>query len=837
MELTLSFKTEEARELAQKMKKMFENPNPKLVKIIGKERIEKFKKVYFKMLKLYDEGKLPKHENYLGNNELAISIYKNKYYLKDLEGNFIETKPEHLFLRVASFIASVEKKPIKFAKIFYKLMYESFFIPAGRVLAGAGDLYRVKTLANCFVTIIEDDSIEGIWKASMEAARTYSYGGGIGIDISVLRPKGSVVHNAALFSTGSVSFMELYSLTTGIIGQEGRRGALMLTIDVKHPDVLDFIKIKQVPNWTTKQIVEQLRLTGNFTEEQLKEIEKQVMENTQVRFANISIKVSDEFMQALEEQNKFGNDKILVYKKFDKKTIKRVDNIKDVHYSYGIPSKNIENYKLEKVFSSIEELNEYLKQYNKNVTLEELQDAYKRDVFGDYVIELENENFDLAIRFSGDFMLYFSSEQTGEIRKLIKARDIWNEFVASNYKTAEPGIMFWSRMKKYSPSDYAGFPIITTNPCSEVPLEDGGACNLGSINLSRFVIYPFTENAKIDYSLLKKVVIYAIRFMDNVVEWNILLHPLEKQREASRKTRRIGLGVMGIADMFIQLLIDYDSDEALKVLENVMKIIANSAYYASCILAKEKGKLEIDYDKYLENPFIKESISPKIREMIRIYGIRNIALLSIAPTGTISNIAVSFSINGKNYIGVSGGIEPIFALYYTRRTETVERNRIFKIFHSTVQAYIDLKGINKEVQDAKDLEELKKLLPKCFFKTAHYIDPFKRVEIQAIAQKYIDHSISSTINLPADIHPETISDLYIYAWKMGLKSVTVYREGSRFGILTEIREKKDFDEFSKKVFELYVKGKKFLIRGDEVIIIKDKMTTLYHLWKEGKIKI
>ena len=841
MEVLGLLKKEESINLAKKMLKIFENPQPKLVKILGKERIEKYKRIYFKLLEMYDKGLLPSHPNYLGDNELAKNIYKNKYYLKDLDGNLIEEKPEHVFLRVAAFIAAAEEdeeKAIKYARIFYNLMYEGYFMPGGRVLAGAGDLLRVKTLANCFVTIIEDDSIEGIYKAAYEAARTYSYGGGIGIDISVLRPKGSVVHNASLKSIGGAGFMELYSLTTGLIGQEGRRGALMLTIDVKHPDVFDFIDVKSKPNWITSQIIEELRLSGKFSEEQLKEIEKKVMENTQVRFANISIKVSDEFMMALEEQNKYEG-KILLYRKNYKGVVRSVKNIVDVHYSYGIPSKDISKYELEKVFENVKELNKYLREkYGVEISAEDLNDVNKRDVFGDYVIELKDRDFDLAIRYAGDFLLYFESEQTGKIARLIKARDLWNKFVASNYKTAEPGIMFWTRMKKYSPSDYVGFPIITTNPCSEVPLEDGGACNLGSINLSRFVLYPFTKNARIDFGLLKKVVKHAIRFMDNVVEWNILLHPLEKQREASRKTRRIGLGIMGMADMFIELLLDYDSEEAQKVLEKVMKAIANYAYRASALLAKEKGKLEIDYEKYLQNPFAQEALTEKTRKLIRKYGIRNVAILSVAPTGTISNIVKSFQLNGKNYIGVSGGIEPIFAIYYLRRTESFERNKMFKVFHSTIQAYIDMNNLNQKVQDAKSIEELKKILPSCFFRTAHYINPFRRVEIQAIVQKYVDHSISSTINLPADIHPELISDLYIYAWKKGLKSVTIYREGSRFPILKEIKEKTEFEEIASKIFEIEDEnGNVYRVRGDEILVINNRMTTIYHLIKEGKIKI
>ncbi|HLI47062.1 MAG TPA: adenosylcobalamin-dependent ribonucleoside-diphosphate reductase [Geobacterales bacterium] len=826
--------SKELEELSNKMFRMFENPEEKIVSILGKDRIEVFRKVYFAMLDLLKNGSLPIHPDYLSGNELAQAIYEKKYFLKDLEGNLIEKRPEHLFLRVASFIASAEtnfENALKFAKLFYFIMYEGYFMPAGRVLAGAGDLYRTKTLANCFVSMIQDDSIEAIYNAAYEAARTYSYGGGIGIDISCLRPRGARIHNAAITSTGSVSFMELYSLTTGLIGQEGRRGALMLTIDVKHPDVFDFIKCKQVPNWVTSQIVDQLKMTNLFNEKQLAEIERQVRENTQVRFANISIKASNEFMRAVEEQITYGANKILVYKKKVKGKVNRLDNIKDVHYSYGIPSKDINNYALLKVFDKIEELNEFLAiECNLQINEADLKNPYKRDVYGDFVIELPNKDYDLAIRYSGDFLLYFSSDKTGEMRRLIKAREIWNMFIESNYKTAEPGIMFWDRMKYYSPSDYAGFPIVTTNPCAEVPLEDGGACNLGSINLSRFVDEPFSSFAKINLKKLKRAVKIAIRFMDNVIEWNILLHPLPKQREASKNTRRIGLGVMGIADMFYELGIDYDSPEALRILDRVMYVIANSAYYTSAILAKEKGKLNINYERYLENPYIKEAISDKIREKIRKYGIRNIALLSIAPTGTISNIVKSFEYEGKNYIGVSGGIEPVFDMYYLRRTESFSRNVLFKVFHSTIQAYIDIKKLNNAVQDAKDVNELKKILPPFFFKTAHVLDVYKRIEIQAIAQRYVDHSISSTINLPEDIHPETLSKIYFYAWKAGLKSVTIYREGSRFPILSRVKEKSKFEEYKDKFFEIKVGDKTMVAKGDEVIELPDgTLSTPYHI--------
>ncbi len=292
----------------------------KTTKIIGQPRTKIYKELYDHISSLQG-NRLPFDGDYLGDNELAQNIYKHKYYLKNLNNETVESCPEDVFKRLASFIASVEDTKTKqkmWAEKFYTDLYEGRFVSGGRVLAGSGDLYRIKTLANCFVSKIQYDDIDSIYKAAFECARTYSYGGGIGVDISCLRPKDSLVHNAADSSTGAVSFMELYSLTTGLIGQSGRRGALMLTIDVKHPDVQHFIKVKKMPNWVTNQIIEQCGWSGMFDDQHLDTIKKQVMENTQVRFANISVKASDEFMFAVDEQREFGGSPLLAYKKTNK---------------------------------------------------------------------------------------------------------------------------------------------------------------------------------------------------------------------------------------------------------------------------------------------------------------------------------------------------------------------------------------------------------------------------------------------------------------------------------------------------------------------------------------
>jgi len=814
-----------------KIARMFSEKN-KVLKKIDIDFLKAYKQLFVLIKQSQEKKELLMHEenNYLNNNELAINAYNRKYFLKDIFGMPIEERPEDLFVRVASFVAAVEptlELREEYAKKFYNDLFEGYYLPGGRVLAGAGDLYRLKTLANCFVTEISDDSIEAIYEAAYNCARTYSYGGGIGVDISVLRPKDAIVHNASDKSTGAVSFMELFSLTTGLIGQAGRRGALMITIDVKHPDVLEFIDVKKKSNWVTMQIVNQCRWSGLFDEKQLAEIERQVRENTQVRFANISIKMSDEFMQAVEEQINYEN-KILVYKqKKDDSNIQTMQTAEN-HYSFGIPSKDISNYELIKFFDSINDLNDFLKKFNVKLSEEELKNPVKRNVFGDFLIKTKKET--LAIRFAGDFLLYFNQEQTGEIKKLVKARDIWDKFVESNYMTAEPGLLFWSTLTKYSPSNYVGCKIISTNPCGEVPLEHGGACNLGSINLSRFVLNPYTKDAEIDWRLLAEKTENLIRFLDNVVTWNEVLNPLAIQRTAAAKTRRIGLGVMGIADMLNQLNLGYDSDEGIKLIEEVMSFIANVAYQASARLSEEKGPSPIfNYNNYAEGAFFKEALTEDTKKLIKEKGLRNIALLSIAPTGTISNIVLSYKKGSTNYIGVSSGIEPIFSLFYTRRSESFGNKR-FKVFHSTVKAFIDEFNLNEKIDNLESLDELKKILPAHFFRTAHFIDPKKRVQIQAICQKYIDQSISSTVNLPESIHPETISNIYLLAWKNGLKGITVYRDGSRYPILSVQKQLDEFKLFKEKKFK-FIKGKEeFIIRGDQVIKVDSKLTTPFHIF-------
>lgn len=579
-------------------------------------------------------------------DELRARIFYDKYALRDEAGRVIERTPEEMWRRVAREIASVEPDEIRRAeweRKFYWLLEGFRFIPGGRILHGAGNPRRV-TLLNCYVIPIREDSIEAIFDWMKEAARTYSFGGGVGTDISVLRPRGSPVHNAARSSTGSVSFMELFSLTTGTIGQSGRRGALMITIADNHPDVLDFIKVKR-----------------NLTS---------------VRYANISVRISDAFMQAVSED--------------------------------------------------------------------------------------------------GMWDLWFQNERVS-VRKKVKAREIWDELIRGARDYAEPGVIFWDTVKRFSTSEYNGMQVITTNPCSEIPLEPYGACCLGNLCLSAFVLDPFTSRARIDWSALEQALRYATRFLDNVLDYNREKHPLPQQREASLRSRRIGVGFTGLGDMLIKLRLKYDTPEAIDFVDRLFEQIKHIVYDESVNLAMEKGVFPaFSLQEHLKSPFI-QNLDPAVRERIREHGLRNVALLTVPPVGS-----------GAALAGVTSGIEPVFDLSYVRRSESLSKE-YFKVFHPLVKEYMERFGIASE-------EELPE-----YFVTAHQIKPEMRVQMQATIQRHIDHSISSTVNLPRETPPEEVERIYFLAWKLGCKGITVYRAGSRENILTARSEQEEAQRARERV--------------------------------------
>jgi len=572
-----------------------------------------------------------------GGDELRSRVFYEKYALRDAGGKQVERTPEELWLRVARELASVEEGPKRqeWTDRFYWLLEDFKFVPGGRILFGAGQSRRA-TLLNCYFFKIKEDSIEAIFDWCKEAARTYSFGGGVGTDISVLRPRGSPVNNSAIYSTGSVSFMELLSTTTGTIGQAGRRGALMITIRVDHPDVLDFISVK-------------------------KDLKK-------VNYANISIKMTDEFMKAVEADT--------------------------------------------------------------------------------------------------DFELRFTNERV-DFHKTVRARDVWSQLIKAAWQSDEPGLLFWDTIKRDSTTEYNNMEVQGVNPCSEQTLENYGCCCLGSVNLSYFVKDAFTERASIDWDGLVRASQYATRFLDNVLDYNADRHPLPQQRDASLWSRRIGVGITGLGDMLIKLGLKYDEEATVEFVDRLFERIKNVIYDYSTDLAVEKGPAPaFDAEKHLAQPFV-QRLDQKVKDKIRSQGIRNSAVTTVPPVGSGSILAAC-----------SSGVEPVFALSYTRRSKSLSEGE-FKVFHPLVKDYMQVHRLTDE-----------KELPS-YFVTSHQIKPEMRVRMQAAIQKHIDTAISSTVNLPQDISTEEVEQIYFLAWKLGCKGITIYREGSREGILeTHSAEKK-----------------------------------------------
>jgi ribonucleoside-diphosphate reductase alpha chain len=376
------------------------------------------------------------------------------------------------------------------------------------------------------------------------------------------------------------------------------------------------------------------------------------------------------------------------------------------------------------------------------------------------------DEFMHAVEADKDFTLRFESEVVGRVERKIRARDLWEELIKTTRDWAEPGLIFWDTIKRYSPSEYNGMEIITTNPCGEEPLQAYGACDLGSINLPAFVLDQFSDRAALDWKTLEKAVRYAVRFLDNVLDYNMDKHALAAQREASRQSRRIGVGVTGLADMFVKLKIKYDSDKALAFADSLFNEIKRIAYDESCEIAVEKGSFPaFDREKHMSMEFVK-GLDVETRVKISKCGLRNVTVMTIPPVGS-----------GSVLVGTSSGIEPIFAFSYTRRSESLSQE-YFKVYHPLVSEYMKLAGLTEE----KDLPE--------FFVPSHKIMPEFRVKMQGVIQRHVDSAISSTVNLPKDTTVEQVEQIYMQAWKAGCKGITVYREGSREGVLITDEELK-----------------------------------------------
>ena len=553
-------------------------------------------------------------EQWLGeSNKLGIDIWHNKYQHNN------ETFEEWL-RRVSGGNQDVED-----------LIVEKKFLPGGRILSNRGVTDSKVTYSNCYVISPPEDNIESIYDCCKNLARTYSYGGGCGIDISKLAPAGAKVHNQARSTSGAVSFMETFSQVTAKIGQNGRRGALMISIDCHHPDLLEFIDIKAKPDSVTK--------------------------------ANISVKVTDDFMQAVKDDK--------------------------------------------------------------------------------------------------EWVMSFTRPETGEtITKTARAVDIFNKICQNNWDWAEPGILFWDRIENWNLlSNNDEFHYAGTNPCAEEPLPAGGSCLLGSMNLAEFV-----KDGMFDFHDFCESVNIAVLALNNILEEGLPLHPLEEQRKSVSEWRQIGLGIMGLADMLVKLEIPYDSDIARDLCGNIAHTMADQALFMSSQIAKWK---KAPYEKYdlrvMSTPYFKAHADTLTHQCVESYGLRNSQLLTIAPTGTLSTM-----------LGISGGIEPIFANSYTRKTESLHgHDEYYKVYTPIVQEYMDTHGLKDESE-----------LPN-WFVTSSDISPRDRIAMQAVWQNSIDASISSTINLPETATVEDIKDIYMTAWEMGLKGVTVFRNGcKRTGILT-----------------------------------------------------
>lgn len=565
-------------------------------------------------------------EDWLGlENQLGIDIWTNKYRY---DGETFE-----------QWISRISGGNEEIAGY----MKEKKFLFGGRILSNRGLEYKGRkiTLSNCYVIEPPKDEIESIFDCAKKLARTYSYGGGCGIDISGLSPKGAKINNAAKETTGAVSFMDLYSLVTDLIGQNGRRGALMISLDCSHPDVEDFINIKTDLDRVTK--------------------------------ANISVRISAEFMQAVKKNEKFR--------------------------------------------------------------------------------------------------LHYTREATGEtIERYVDARELFRHIAETNWDYAEPGALFWDRVKDWNLlSNTEEFSYAGVNPCAEEPLPAGGSCLLGSINLAEFVQNPFSENASFDFTGFKACVKASVTALNEVLDEGLELHPLQEQQESVRRWRQIGLGIMGLGDMLIKLGIIYGEEAAVKLCDKIGFAMADTAIAQSAVLAKEAGAYPgCSIEDVLSTPFFLHNTTKSTQEMVKKYGIRNSQLLTIAPTGTLSTM-----------LGISGGIEPVFANYYERKTESLHGKDVFyKVYTKIVEQYMKEHKITDDSQ-----------LPD-YFVTAMTLDYRQRIDMQSVWQEHIDASISSTVNVPNEFTVEETESLYLYAYEKGLKGITIFRDGcKRLGILTPEEEK------------------------------------------------
>ena len=637
-------------------------------------------------------------KKYFEGDELAARVWATKYALKDSQGNYFELTPDDMHRRIAREIARIERKyknPMDEQLLFDLMNHFRYLVPQGSPMAGIGNNLQVGSLSNCFVIGLkgEPDSYGGIIKIDEEQVQLMKRRGGVGHDLSHLRPKGAEVKNSALTSTGLVPFMERYSNSTREVAQDGRRGALMLTVSVKHPDSEAFVDAKMTEG----------KITG----------------------ANVSLKIDDAFMQAAIEGK------------------------------------------------------EYTQQYP---------------------IHAEKPKYS----------------------QKIDATTFWNKIIHNAWQSAEPGVLFWDTIIRESlPDCYAdlGFKTVSTNPCGEIPLCPYDSCRLLAINLYSYVENPFTPNAKFNFSKFKEHVMYAQRMMDDIIDLEMEkietiiakieadpetdevkateLNLWKKIKDKTSQGRRTGVGTTAEGDMIAAMGLTYGTEEATKFSVEVHKTLALAAYRSSVMLASERGAFPVfDYKREVNNPFmnrLKEADSELYDLMVK-YGRRNIACLTIAPTGTTSILTQTTS-----------GIEPVFLPVYKRRRkvnandkevrvdfvdESGDAFEEYVVYHPKFITWMNINGI--EVKDNYTQEQIDEIVAKSpYYKaTSNDVDWLNKVKMQGAVQKWVDHSISVTINLPNDVSEDMVNKLYVEAWKSGCKGCTVYRDGSRSGVLISLKSEK-----------------------------------------------
>ena len=597
--------------------------------------------------------------NEMKGSRKSAAIFLAKYCMTDND-ELLEYSKAEVWNRLVTNITDNEE----LQKAFYNMFNDNYAVPGGRITAAIGVPGRL-TAFNCYVGKAPKDTIDSIFDSVRDMAKTFSYGGGYGLTLANLRPKGTLVDNAARTSSGPVSFMDIFSKTTGTIGQHNRRGALMITLPVDHPDIYDFVDVKQY----NRENIDDTVLRYVRGESSFEELKDAMSPTYSVNHANISVQLTDKFMKAVEKDS------------------------------------------------------------------------------------------DFELKWTGKVV-----DEDITVTKNIKAKHLWDKIIYNAWSTAEPGLLFWDTMVREHNGEYYA-PLSSTNPCSEQCLPESANCLLLHVNLSNLIEDPFTNKAKLNFDLFKKVIETSVIFLDLTIDANIGHQALKDQDEAALRDRRMGLGITGLADAFFKLNMAYGSNKSKKLLKEIMLTLAYTAYKKSIELAKEKGAFPaFEYDKFIQSGYMSRlldeinSFDTQFKKDLKQYGIRNVTLLTIAPVGTGSEILG----------GVSSGVEPIFATQYTRVVRFQDGKKEFNEFVPVVREYMDTTGMS--------------ILPD-YLVTAHDLNPEQRIEIQAIMQKYVDSAISSTINLPNDATVEDVSKIYIQAWKAGLKGITVYREGCREGVL------------------------------------------------------